>query len=235
MRIAFHVADRPRADPSPLGQLLLGEARREPQPSQQRPESSGAHCDYYFATPNPTCQGIGERSSWPRQPEVSSLEGMEMTRDEIKVGGRRITEELFNQGDLAVVAELFDPAYVQYLVPEDRMATVEEIVATVAELRRSFPDLHARIEQQVVEGNTLVQRLSVTGSRSARTFSALAAATDNALRIGVLDIYRIGPDSKFTQGWTFWDARSCARGAVAPGHGAGRSVRRQVRRGSRRP
>ncbi|MGW5719842.1 ester cyclase [Amycolatopsis sp. NPDC003865] len=128
-----------------------------------------------------------------------------MTPDEIRARARRITEELFNQGDLAVIDELVDPACVQYLAVEDRTTGVAELAEFVVEIRRAFPDLRAHTEQQVVDGDTLAQRLTVTGTHSGAAFAGLPPATGARLRVNVVDIYRVGPAGRFTQRWTLWD------------------------------
>jgi predicted ester cyclase len=84
-----------------------------------------------------------------------------MTPDEIKNRGRRITEELFNQGDLRVIDEIIAPSYTQYLAVEGCSTGSAELATFIQEIRRAFPDLHAHTEQQVVEGDTLVQRLGL--------------------------------------------------------------------------
>ena len=134
-----------------------------------------------------------------------------MTPDEIRARARRITEELFNQGDLAILDEVVDPSYVQYLAVEDRTTGVAELAEFVTEIRRAFPDLRAHTEQQVVEGDTLAQRLTVTGTHSGAAFAGLPPATGVRLRVNVVDIYRVGPAGRFTQRWTLWDEHAVRR------------------------
>lgn len=128
-----------------------------------------------------------------------------MTPDEIRARARRITEELFNQGDLAVIDELVDPAYVQYLAVADRTTGSAELAEFVTGIRRAFPDLRAHTDQQVVEGTTLAQRLTVTGTHTGVAYAGLPPATGARLRVNVVDIYRIGPAGRFTDRWTLWD------------------------------
>jgi predicted ester cyclase len=128
-----------------------------------------------------------------------------MTPDDIRALARRITEELFNQGDLAVLDELVDPSYTQYLAAEDRSTGVDELAAFITEIRRAFPDLHVHTEQQIVEGDTLAQRLTIKGTHDGVVFAGLPAATGARLRVNMVDIYRIGPAGRFTQRWTLWD------------------------------
>lgn len=134
-----------------------------------------------------------------------------MTPDEIRARARRITDELINQGDVAVLDELVDPGYVQYLAAEDRTTGAAELAEFVTEIRRAFPDLRAHTEQQVVEGDTLAQRLTLTGTHSGAAFAGLPPATGARLRVQVVDIYRIGPGGRFTQRWTLWDEHAVRR------------------------
>jgi predicted ester cyclase len=127
-----------------------------------------------------------------------------MSPEEIKARGRRITEELFNQGDLSVVDELIDPSYTEYLAAEHMTVSAAELKDFIADIRRAFPDLHAHTEQQIVEGDTLVQRLTVTGTHDGVPQSG-APPTGMRIRVSAVDISRIGPDGRFMQRWTLAD------------------------------
>jgi len=127
-----------------------------------------------------------------------------MSPDEIKARGRRITDELFNQGDLSVVDELIDPGYTEYLAAEHKTVSAAELKDLITDMRRAFPDLHAHTEQQIVEGDTLVQRLTVTGTHDGVPPSG-APATGKRIRVSVVDISRIGPDGRLMQRWTLPD------------------------------
>lgn len=127
-----------------------------------------------------------------------------MSPEDIKARGRRLTEELFNQGDLAVADELLDVAYTEHMVAEQRTVSAAELKDHITDIRRSFPDLRAHTEQQVVEGDTLVQRLTVTGTHNGVPFDGLPA-TAKRFQVSVVDISRIGPNDKFVQRWTLAD------------------------------
>jgi len=133
-----------------------------------------------------------------------------MSPEDIKARGRRITEEVFNQGDLAIVDEVIDPAYAEYIAAEERMVTAGELKDFVTAIRRGFPDLHAHTEQQVVEGDTLVERLTVTGTHDGTPMHGLPA-TGRRIRISVVSISMIGPDGRFVQRWTLADQLAALR------------------------
>jgi len=92
--------------------------------------------------------------------------------------GRRITEELFSQGDLAVADELF--------------AAPEQVKRLVAGLRGAFPDLHGHVEVQVVEEDTLAQRITFRGFGQRFTFN-------------MVHIVRVGPDGLVAEMWSLSD------------------------------
>jgi hypothetical protein len=50
-----------------------------------------------------------------------------MAPEKIKARGRRITDELFNQGDLSVMDELIDPSYTEYLAAEHKTVSPAEM------------------------------------------------------------------------------------------------------------
>lgn len=127
-----------------------------------------------------------------------------MSPEDIKASGRRLTEELFNQGDLTVVDELIDPAYTEHIVAEQRTVSAAQLKDVVTNLRRIFPDLYAFTEQQIVEGDTLVQRLTVTGTHDGTPLYG-SPATGKRIRVSVVDISRVGPDGKFVECWTLVD------------------------------
>jgi predicted ester cyclase len=127
-----------------------------------------------------------------------------MSSEEIKARGRRITEELINQGDLSVVDELIDPDYTEYVVAQRQTVSAAGMKEFITVVRRAFPDLHAHTEQQIVEGDTLVQRLTMTGTHQGQPFHGLSA-TGRRIRFGVVDISRMGANGKFVQRWTLAD------------------------------
>lgn len=127
-----------------------------------------------------------------------------MSPEDIKARGRRITEELFNQGDLTVVDELIDPTYTEYLAAEHETVSAAQLKDFITDIRRAFPDLRAHTEQQIVEGDTLVQRLTVTGTHDGVPLHGLPA-TGKRIRVSVVDFSRIGPNGKFVQRWTLAD------------------------------
>lgn len=109
-------------------------------------------------------------------PGLDHAEGM--AARELKTLGRRITEELFSQGDLAVADELF--------------AAPEKVKRLVVELRRAYPDLYGHVEAQIEEDDTLAQRITFTGYGRRITFA-------------MVHILRVGPDDRVAEMWSLSD------------------------------
>jgi steroid delta-isomerase-like uncharacterized protein len=78
---------------------------------------------------------------------------------------RRTYEELFNQGNLANVDELIAPDFINHEVPPSmNNRGPESARQVVMMLRTAFPDLHFTIEELVAEGDSVVGRVSMSGT-----------------------------------------------------------------------
>jgi predicted ester cyclase len=132
-----------------------------------------------------------------------------MSADELKTLGRRITDELFSQGDLAVADELFAAGFVEHRAGQADAIGPESVKRFVSELRRAFPDLYGSLEDQVVDGDTLVQRITMTGTHAGRWIGV--AATGRRVTVGVVEIARVGPDGKVAEAWSFTDGLEMLR------------------------
>ena len=87
-----------------------------------------------------------------------------MGTQENKATGRRFVDEVINRGNLAVIDELYGPNYVDHSVPPGVPPTVEGAKGFWTMFRAAFPDLHYTIDDEVAEGDRLVQRLTAHGT-----------------------------------------------------------------------
>jgi predicted SnoaL-like aldol condensation-catalyzing enzyme len=87
-----------------------------------------------------------------------------MSAEENKALARRFLEEVFNEGNLAAIDELIDPDWVQHdpAMPE-KLRWVEGTRQLVEVYHAAFPDVHITTEDQVAEGDKVVDPLD--GSR----------------------------------------------------------------------
>jgi steroid delta-isomerase-like uncharacterized protein len=88
-----------------------------------------------------------------------------MSTETNKAQFRRIYEEMFNKGDLAIVDDLAAPDAVNYEAPPGlNNRGPESARQVVMMLRTAFPDLHFTIEELVAEGDTVAGRVTMSGT-----------------------------------------------------------------------
>ena len=137
-----------------------------------------------------------------------------MSLEELKTLGRRITDELLNQGDLTVAAELFDRCYIERVTACQGCGSGSEgVQKLVTHLRRAFPDLHSRIDDQIVDGQRLVQRITLSGTHLGRSFMGIPA-TGDAITFTVACIWSVDVQGKVREGWTYLDLQVPASGQL---------------------
>jgi steroid delta-isomerase-like uncharacterized protein len=84
-----------------------------------------------------------------------------MSVKENKAIFRQIVEEGFNKGNLAIVDELVAANHVNHA---DNVRGPEEYKQFIAMYRTAFPDLHMTIEDQIAEGDKVVNRWTSRGT-----------------------------------------------------------------------
>ena len=90
---------------------------------------------------------------------------MSTREEENKTQYRRTFEEVFNQGNLALVDELVAPDFLDHEVPPGmNNRGPDSTRQLVTMLRTAFPDLHFTIEDLVAEGDTVAGRVTVSGT-----------------------------------------------------------------------
>jgi steroid delta-isomerase-like uncharacterized protein len=75
---------------------------------------------------------------------------------------RRLNDEVFNKGNLALVDELMTPEYVFHITPE--VKGPEGVKKYIADMRAAFPDLHITIEGMVAEGDMVAIQYTMRGT-----------------------------------------------------------------------
>lgn len=125
-----------------------------------------------------------------------------MLPDDLKVRARRIAEELLTQGDLYVADELFTFAC-HHHAPRPIDSGAGGMKGWVVELRRAFPDLRAIVEEEVVDGNRVAQRLTLHGTHTG-TLEGVPPSGRRASWV-LIELLRVGPDGRFVEHWCIWD------------------------------
>ena len=127
-----------------------------------------------------------------------------MSREANKAIPRRITDEAWNRGNLAILDELVAPDFVRHtpLRPEG-IHGIEGFKDHVARLRAGFPDAQFLIEDEIAEGDRVVNRWTFRGTH--RGDFAGIPATGKAVTMTAIGIVRIA-DGKIAEIWDEADA-----------------------------
>lgn len=147
--------------------------------------------------------------------------------EENVAASRRLFEEGFNKGNLAVADEVIaadavnhDPAD----TPELRaLPGRESFKRTVSMYRAAFPDLHITIEDAISDGDKVVLRWRSEGTHRGE-LAGLAPTGTKAVVTGIsIDRYENG---KLVEAWAQWDNLGLARqiGAAPPEGSRGERV-----------
>lgn len=127
-----------------------------------------------------------------------------MSPDELRARSRRLVEEVFNQGDLAVAEELISPAYALHDIRAGAAPTgVDGLRQYVTMLRLAFPDLNGYLEDVIADGDRVVQRISVSGTH----LGAYLGTPPSGRRVAydLIHIDRFGPDGRIVESWCIDD------------------------------
>jgi predicted ester cyclase len=126
-----------------------------------------------------------------------------MAPDELKSRARRVVEEIFNQGDIALANELISPDCVHHTSggpPVPGLTALRDWLALTLSI---FPDFHAIVEDEIAEGDRVVQRITCYGTHEGE-FSGVRP-TGQQVSFQIIDISRAGPDGRFAEHWSTAD------------------------------
>lgn len=90
-----------------------------------------------------------------------------MSPDQMKALVRRVPEEMFGEGNLAVADEVFAADFVDHApLPPGFPEGIAGVKAFVTGLRAAFPDFHYTLEDEIADGDKVVIRLTARGTQS---------------------------------------------------------------------
>lgn len=130
-------------------------------------------------------------------------EGQVVPPEELRARARRMVEEVLNQGDLAVIDDLVAPGCVHHVPGDPQPAGAAPVRALVAHLRRSFPDLHGIVDDEIVDGDRVVQRIICRGTHTGTLFEFPPSGRE--LIVELVEINRAGRDGRFVEHWSSLD------------------------------
>ncbi len=88
-----------------------------------------------------------------------------MSAEANKALTRRVPEELYNEGNLAVADQVFADDYIEHhRLPPGFPQGREAVKQFASGLRSAFPDLHYTIEDEIADSDRVVVRLTARGT-----------------------------------------------------------------------
>jgi steroid delta-isomerase-like uncharacterized protein len=150
-------------------------------------------------------------TQWQRVKELGrqvlsrgTTEEIGVTAEENKALVRRSFEEVFNQGNLDAVEEIFASDYVLHdpTTPEE-IRGIEGMRQYVSIYRTAFPDLQQSIEDQFAEGEKVATRLIGRGTHQGELLGI--PPTGNRVEAPGIVINRIS-GGKIAESWANYDA-----------------------------
>jgi steroid delta-isomerase-like uncharacterized protein len=134
------------------------------------------------------------------------------TEEENKAIFRGYLEEVFNQGNLEVVDEIFD-RYVSHQLDGSTLERgPKDVRRFVSEFRSAFPDLRLSIEEQIAEGDKVVNRITFRGTHL-REWRGMAP-TGEEVEVKGINIFRFSPDGKVVESWDSYDQLRVMRQSI---------------------
>jgi steroid delta-isomerase-like uncharacterized protein len=145
-----------------------------------------------------------------------------------KTNVRRLFEEVWNKGHVAVADELIAPAYTHHdSSTPDVGRGPESEKKRVTLYRNAFPDIRFTIEDLLAEGETVVARWSCRGTHKGELNGI--AATGKQFNIAGVSIARF-TNGKMFEGYVNWDALSLMQQlGVVPEIGRAKAVAASAR------
>ena len=127
-----------------------------------------------------------------------------MSTEENKVLARRFLEEVFSEGNLDAIDELFAPDWVDHDAARPEALHGSEGARQLVEgYRGAFPDLHITVEDQVAEGEKVVTRWTARGTHQGELLGI--PPSGNQVTITGITIDRFS-GGKMVESWDNYDA-----------------------------
>jgi steroid delta-isomerase-like uncharacterized protein len=87
-----------------------------------------------------------------------------MGTQENQANARRFLEEVVNRGNVAVIDELSSPNFVDHTAPPGVPAGNEGFKVFITMFRAAFPDLRYTIDDEIAQGDKVVERVTASGT-----------------------------------------------------------------------
>jgi steroid delta-isomerase-like uncharacterized protein len=125
---------------------------------------------------------------------------------------RRYVEVVQNQGNLEVADEIFG----RYISHQSDGSTLErgpeDVKRFTEEYRSAFPDWRISIDEQIAEGDKVVNRVTLRGTHQ-RQFRDMAP-TGKEVEVKAVTIFRFSPEGKVVETWDYFDQLRLMRQSI---------------------
>src|SRR5215204_6259399 len=142
--------------------------------------------------------------------------------EENKAIFRRYVEEVTNQGNLEVADEIFG----SYLAHQSDGSTLErgpeDVKRFTEEYRSAFPDWRISIDEQIAEGDKVVNRVTLRGAHQ-RQFRDMAP-TGKEVEVKAVTIFRFSKEGKVVETWDYFDQLRLVRQSIVQELRVARSI-----------
>ncbi len=124
-----------------------------------------------------------------------------MSTEENKALVRRLIEEVWNQGHLAVFDELYAPNFIFHDPVLPHVSTREDDKRWITQTLGAYPDLHMTIDDLIAEGDQVVVRLTARGTNTGDIVGPTPhPATGKQVTMTAIAIARVAND-QFVEIW----------------------------------
>lgn len=129
---------------------------------------------------------------------------------------RRLNQEGWSQGQLAVVDEVVAPGYVYHEPVLGDIPGLEGLKQTIMSYRTAYPDMQFTIDEMIAEGDLVAMRWSAAGTQQGELMGI--PATGLATTSVGINMARFDADGKIVEEWSSWDVMGLMQqlGVVAP-------------------
>lgn len=118
---------------------------------------------------------------------------------------RRFFDEVWSEGKLDLVHELFAPDYIGRpdRHAEETVRGPEGVKGYIGRLREGVPDLIMTVEDQVAAGDKVATRWTAQGTHDGKLVGI--EPTGRTATVTGITIQRFGADGRIVEAWTNWD------------------------------
>jgi predicted ester cyclase len=102
---------------------------------------------------------------------------------ELKSMVRKIFDDAYNKGNLAVLDDLIAPNYLRHQPPMKDVQGLDNYKKFIADVRKAYSNFEIRLEEILVDGNKTVARIVLSGTHTGRTPTLVAPPTRKEIRM----------------------------------------------------